>query len=441
MGTVGGLLAAQVPRDLPSGSRELGALALFLLFCGMFAFSLRWLRRGEWFHPWAFPILYLLACCTLPIAFLIGFNEPLANPGIDPLAVTPRLIAVFGLTAIGLIAGIAAGLRLPRLRRSDRATDVDFGGVLSAGRGLLVVALAARLFVFVNSYGVTYGQGSVAFGLAGALEAIANVVVFAAIVLIVFANVRLERRTLAPADLALLALFVLATLAVGSRGELLAPALFILWAHHAYVRRISFGAVAVTAAIVLVVFQGVSGTRVNEPFLQSPKQAVQRSLGSVATPVQVQSLLMTRVPARQPQLGGSTYTAALVRQAPGPVASSVLGQPTDTGSFEFRRIMGITSPHFGLGFAFPSEAYLNFDLVGVAIAALLLGGLLAFAYRQRAAVPARAIHVLYGILIATLPIGFRSDAVEHMKIILYPMLLLTVVLYLFGRPRASGRLG
>ena len=39
----------------------------------MCVFSFRWLRRGEWFHPWAFPILYLLACCTLPIAYLVGF--------------------------------------------------------------------------------------------------------------------------------------------------------------------------------------------------------------------------------------------------------------------------------------------------------------------------------------------------------------------------------
>ncbi len=436
-----GYLVALVPRELPSGNVELGALALVLLYAAVVAFSLRWLTRGDWFHPAAFPLLYVATCASLPIAYVIAFSEPLANPTIQSFDITPRLIAVFALTVVALAAGIAAGIRLPRLPRLTRERRVEFRHVLYAGRAVLLVALGSRLFTVITTYGLPYGTGSVTFGLTGALQAIAGVALLAGTVVVVLANVRLRRRTLAFPDLALLGSFAFATLLAGSRGELLAPALFVLFAHHTYVRKVGFAPLATAAIVLLVVFQGVSGARAGQGFLADPRLGVERTLGSIATPIQVQSLVMQRVPSRQGYLGGSTYVASAVRQVPGPIANAALGPPDDTASFELRRILEQTNPNFGYGFSLPSEGYLNFGLLGVPLVMVLVGGLLGWAYRQQVPRPSRPVHLLYPILVATLPIAFRSDAVEQMKLVLYPMLLLTAVLYLSswrGQPSPGG---
>jgi hypothetical protein len=342
---------------------------------------------------------------------------------------------------VGLAAGIAAGIRLPRLSGLTRERPVEFHQVLYAGRAVLLVALGARLFTVVTTYGLPYGTGSVTFGFSSALEAVANVVLFAGTVVVVLANVRLRRRTLAFPDLALLAGFAFATLLAGSRGELLAPVLFVLFAHHTYIRKVGLAPLATAAIAILIIFQGVEGARQGKPFLANPQLGIERTLGSIATPIQVQTLVMQRVPSRQGYLGGSTYVASAVRQVPGPIANAALGPPDDTASFQLRRILEQTNPNFGYGFSLPSEGYLNFGLLGVPVVMLLFGGILGWAYRQQAPLPSRPIHLLYPILVATVPIAYRSDALEQLKLVLYPMLLLTVVLYLSSWRRQSNRGG
>jgi len=141
-------------------------------------------------------------------------------------------------------------------------------------------------------------------------------------------------------------------------------------------------------------------------------------------------MLVERVPFETSFLQGSTYVASIERQLPGAIAVAVFGPPTNTASFEFRRLIGFSNPDAGFGFSLPSEGYLNFGLGGVLAAALMLGGLLGYAARRTAIRPTHARHLLYAILLATLPLSFRSDALQQIKTVLYPMLLSMLVLRL-----------
>jgi hypothetical protein len=137
---------------------------------------------------------------------------------------------------------------------------------------------------------------------------------------------------------------------------------------------------------------------------------------------------MRYVPDSEPLRLGSTYVAALQRQLPGPIALEILGPPTDTASFELRQMLGFYDPDAGFGFSLPAEGFLNFGLVGVVGACVVTGLLLGGSYARRpAGLPDRALHVLYPLIVASLPLSLRADAVQQIKTVLYPMVFAAVV--------------
>lgn len=395
------------------------------------------LGRGDWFHPFGFPLLYIGFTLCAPIIYIAGTGQELL--GIGPDGLSPTLVGIALLTIIGVVAGLSTTLALTRDLASDYSYHANPQRLKAFGRAALAVGVAIRAYATVTTFGQPYGTGSVVFGGLNSLETLANFLFFVGVLLVTISNARLYGRIWTASDLALAACFVGAALLAGSRGELVAPIVFALWAHHTLVRPLRpRQALAVTLAIVIV-FQGTAGTRADEAFIEGRTSAVERTLGGVGIPLQVTYILLQYVPQQGGFEHGTTYAAALERQLPGPIGLAVLGPPADTGTFVLRDLTGFRDPNAGLGFAFPAEAYLNFGLPGVLLAGVFLGALFGFAYKRQRTRPSHALHLLYPILIATLPLSFRADAVAQIKTVLYPMMLLGIVFWIARAVPDTGR--
>lgn len=392
--------------------------------------SFRLVKR-DWFHPSAFPLIYLAFVLTLPLVYVVLFDQQIER--VTASDVSPTLVVVFALTLLGVAGGIVPGLRLARDRTATRPRAIDYDRMRALGRVALVLAVALRAYDVYRSSGQVYGYGSVNFGLDSTITTTGDFLFFGGIILVIVGNAMRRSQIATPTDAVLAAAFVVPTLVSGSRGELIAPALFALWARHTYVRPIAVSRAAAFSIATVLIFQGVAGVRAGDEFFAGADQAIERSVTSIGTPVGITSTLLERVPSSEPYRHGGTYLAAVERQLPGALSVALLGPPVDTASFRYREIIGFASPNAGFGFSLPSEGYLNFGVPGVLFAALGVGWLLGFAYRRVASPPTRALNLLYPILIATLPLSFRGDALLQIKTVLYPMMLLFVAYKVCGQ--------
>lgn len=419
-----GVFSPPVMEELTTKDGAAGALVVATLLVVIVSV---WALHRDRFHPLGLPTVYVSLVCVAPLLYIDVTGRPLAS--LSAADLTPAFRAVFVATLISIPIGIWLGLWL--MRRELPAVEkrrVDWNVVLRVGRTVLGAALLLRIGDFVTSYGSAYGTGAVTFGVQGLIETAANIGSLGAIVLICVSHVNLSHPALRPLDVFLGGIFVFVTLASGSRGELIAPIVFILLIQHTYVRPLSTKALASALVLLVVVFQGVGGARANEEFFAGRDLAADRVLVGLSVPAQVQGLLMRYVPDREPLRLGSTYFAALQRQLPGPIALAILGPPTDTASFELRQMLGFYDPGAGFGFSLPAEGFLNFGLIGVVGACLVTGFLLGGSYARRpAGLPDRALHVLYPLLVASLPLSLRADAVQQIKTVLYPMVFAAVV--------------
>jgi len=294
---------------------------------------------------------------------------------------------------------------------------------------MILIAIVMRAYSTARGWGTPYGTGSVDFGTNGTIQTTTEFLIVTGSALIVLAQVQLRGAVAAPVDLVLFGAFCVITLVAGGRGELLAPVVFALWLYHRDVRRISLRALAGGCVIVVLLFQAIQGVRAGDSPLSTPRATIERTLTSVGVPMQATSLTTASVPALADHRLGDTYVESLKRQLPGTIAVKLWGEPSETGTFVLRRIIGFNSPDAGLGFALPAESYLNFGVSGSLVIALLIGLLFGYAYQKQVAVrPSRASHVLYGFLIATLPLSLRADAVLQIKAVLYPMVAIAVIL-------------
>jgi len=415
---------------------------LTLLSVGLAAsvgfFGLLHVARRDWFHPAALPMIYVISALMAPVAYLGILGESL-GAGLEASAISPLLLATFCGTIAGLGAGVALGLQIfPRRREARASLDPYLFRLI--GRGLLVVAVPIRLGIVLSRAGEQYGQGQLdrLFTAEAALDNFTATAFFAGVLMIVVANSIMRRRPLAGVDLGLVLAFAVATLVAGARGELIAPALAILWAYQTYVRRIPTFAVVALLAGFIVLFQGVGGARGGEQFYGGGAVVIERTLGGLATPLQTTAWVIAKVPETHPFTEGSTYLAAVKRQLPGPLAARLFDRPDDTGAFVLRRIIGFSNPNQGFGFSATAEGYLNFGLAGSLGVALLFGLLLGWAYRWWRTPPTRALEFLYPILLCTLPYNLRADALAQLKSVLYPLALLAVACYFArGRERST----
>ena len=414
-------MAAILALDLPqaiSGALLLLAVSTVALIVGRFG-----LARGDWFHPYVFPLGYVTLSLTAPAIYLGLAGRPLEAL---PNAVTLEMAALF----IAVILGLAAGLSLSLARLGSglvTGTDngLDYRRMLKVGRVSLLAATALKLYAVSGQLGEAYGTNSVSFGATHSIDVIAGFLVLAGLALASVANVQLCGTVLSKVDAAVVSAFALTTLASGGRDELIAVMLFLAWAQHTLVRRIRLVPILAASLTLVVVLQGVVGVRAGESVVGGVAPFLDRTMTSIGTPTFDASETIRRVPKEREYELGATYSAAIKRQLPGPLAVKLFGEPDDTGAYVFRDLIGFDDPNAGFGFSLPSEAYLNFGIAGGAGVAVIVGVFLGYAFRRARSPAIRPVHLLYPIALASLPTALRSDALGQLKSVLYPMAALT----------------
>jgi len=410
-------------------TRITGTAVSALVVAGVLFFLFR-LVSGDWFHPLAFPLAYVTLTLIGPVLFILATGTPIGSSTKKDL--TPTLLAVFVLTVVGMAVGSVAALVVFRGRARLRAGTgrqgaVDYALLRRVGRSIILLTIVLRASEIPGALSHPYGFGAVIYNVDAMARAATNILVFAAVILISISNAQLHRRVLLTGDYLLFGAFVFFTLLTGNRGELVGPALFALYVHHAYVRPMRLWRGILLGLVVVAVFTAVGQYRVGQGLPTDSTTLASRAMVPVSTPVLVTNNVIKTVPSKHPFTHGSTYLESIRRQLPGPIAVELFGPPNATGSFVYRQLISYTNPNAGFAFSVPSEAYLNFGLAGAFGVAAILGLLIGYAYRRQSARPSRAVHVLYPILIAALPLSLRSDAVQQVKLVLYPMILLALL--------------
>jgi hypothetical protein len=386
-------------------------------------------------HPFGFPFAYISLTLCLPILYILVTRLPIG--GVGPADVTLIVVEVFLATIVGFAAGVAVGLVLTS-RKTEPVADsarVDFRRALVWGRRIEVLAVACQAFLFPGLISHAYGFGSLGYGPKIWLGTISSGLIFIGVAVTAVANLQLTGSPLNRTDIRLFVAFAVLTLVAGARGELIAPALFLAWMRHTYVKPVKFWKGLAGGMVMVLLFAAVSANRVHAALPFNSRDAfVERTLGAVSTPLWLTTVEVQHVPSDYPFTRGSTYVAAIGRQLPGPVARAILGPPTNTGSQVFRKIIGFNDPNAGFSFSLPSEGYLNFGIAGALAAAILVGLFFGYAYKRVSPRPSKPVHLLYPVLFATLPLNLRSDAVLQIKSVLYTMIGITLV-FAFARLR------
>jgi len=396
----------------------------------------------DWFHPLVFPIIYITVALFAPVCYILLSGKSI--PTITPAELTSTVAEALALTVLGVSAGSLASLAIVRFHpfsptQPSRAgppptaasPPFSYATLRSLGRFILTLSVVLRVFWLATVYGRPYGAGSVATattaGLSGLVDSISVTAFFVGVILVVLANVEIRGVLGRRQEFLLAAAFTILTLLGGKRGVLIAPFLFVLWAYHTYIRQLRTWLLVITLVTVLLVFQGVAATRAGGAFFSGTSSATQQTLSSISSPLFTTIQVVAEVPTGHAYYDGATYLAALYRQLPSPLADSLFGPPNDTGAYVFRQLIGFQSPNAGYDFSIPAEGYLNFGLAGDLAAGLVIGILLGAAYRTRRSAPTRARHIFYPLLLCTLPLALRSDALGTIKSVLYPMLILAAV--------------
>ena len=390
----------------------------------------------DWFHPLLYPLIYIEVVLFAPTLYVLIKHENL-SVWVSMSNITSRLLEALGLTGVGIGLGMAITLILTdgkkQSNKHNSVTATDFYFIRRCGRWLLFLAVVLQVESWRRLAGTAYGASQTTYGTTSTLATIGPGLLFVSIILIVVGNVKLRNRwILGVQDILLFAVEAVLTLSRGGRADILAPLLFILWAHHTYVKRLSVSILVVLTVFVLALFTTVGYVR--EPAGTARPSVIQSSLVDIASPTFITANVVSDVPEGHSYYMGTTYVAAVERQLPGFIANRLLGSPATatmpTGSYAYRDLIGFTNPNQGYGFAFPAESYINFGMTGVFVAAAGLGWLLAWSYRRCRSDPNRALDLLYPVLIANLPDAFRTDALGDLKMILYPMIILAVVFHI-----------
>lgn len=424
--TVGGVLAVALAPSEREGLRVLLGLVSGILLTSLLA---RFLGRRDWFHPLSLPAVYVGIVLTVPVMFVLWTGQSLDLLRESDLS--PEALTVLGLTLAGLLLGLNLGLLRRFPTRSRGATERRF--MVLSGRALLVTATAARMAeLLLTSPSQAYGEGQLAFDAESSVRTFVNGAVLVSIILTsIGQSDSLKSRLLAPVDWTLFLLFSAATLATGARAPLLAPCLFLAWVYNGRIKRITWRVGLPLLIVAILVFQFVGVVRLSnsERFLRETS-ATQRTLQGLSSPVLITANVVQRVPEQREFLLGSTYWAAVKRQLPGPLSRHLFGFPDDTGTFVYRRLIGFESEDHGFGFAFPAEAYINFGFPGALMISFFFGLIFSWSYRFADVRAVRGQGVLYPLMLATLPYGFRADALTHLKLVLLPLVGVSVFFWI-----------
>jgi len=432
----------------------LGLCLVFLAVLGIpLLLGLRRSLHRDWFHPLAYPAVYFVIALFLPDIFELATNTSVSAA--FPIAdISTRLLIVLGLTCAGFLSGLTFLLAIQSSVPHNRADNgrssvtksmIDYRRLRTYGRWLLFLGLVAGALRWYLHRGAAYGANQTSYGSASTATTIAGGLLFIGTILVAVSNGRLtHQRTLTRQDDVLFVGCAAFSLLSGSRGDLLPPLLFLLWAHHTYIRRLRIRLLLPLTVILLVLFAIVAHVREPSTTLTSASGApihhsvVDSTLNDISSPSWLTANILVLVPSEHAFYGGVTYVADIERQLPGFVSNALLGpvstSSTPTGTYAYRELIGYTDSNVGFGFSFPSESYLNFGMVGTFVIAGLVGLFMAWAYRRHSPSASRPLHLIYPVAIAILPNVVRTDALGGIKLILYPCIFLYIAYLLAKRP-------
>ncbi|MEP6526113.1 MAG: O-antigen polysaccharide polymerase Wzy [Nocardioidaceae bacterium] len=377
------------------------------------------------FHPCVFPVVYLHISFLFPTWLLLINGEPLLGFTRADLSPDTSLLVAVSLVTYDLGSLLALG-RGASSRPSEHPTAPGF--LLVVGRALTLLLIAQSVFTWIHGGAGTRGLAQTSFTTADSLSAFALVFAPAATLLLAWGGRGVDHHgspRLLPSDLVLLSALLVMTSVNGARGSSLVIVLTVLlvYSHHLAKRWVIPVALLLVLVGAVVISAYRSGAAVGT-VSQSPAHRIADDW-SVAT----YSIGATAqaVPSQRDFEWGRTYLVSAVRQVPSPISNRLLGPPTDSASYIFRDLIHFNNPDQGLGYTLPAEGYLNFGWAGLIAVSLLYGAAVSYSHRWFR-VGNRSLNCLYLIVVATLPLSVRSDALGAVKAVLYPYLLIGGVL-------------
>jgi hypothetical protein len=334
------------------------------------------------------------------------------------------------LVVVGYIIGVGATFALttsvePSIACNSRRL-FRYREMRTAGFSIMALGAASQLLAAVLGRGTTYGANQLQYGLPSIFGSGADTALLVGLILVTVTSshtIQHDRlwTLLRRREWAVLSIYLLAVAVTGDRAGLIAPVVYMAWVYSTHVQVIALKWIMAGLLLTLIAGTIISNYRHNNDLSAgSPGIIIQNAAGDVSSSAWLTQQTVLHVPSTENYMHGSTYLAALESQLPGPLARAV-GAPTRTASAVFRNIIGFYDPNQGFAESFPSEAYLNFGLIGCLGAGIFLGALMGWAWQRHQALARRPRDLLYPVLLAGLVYGFRSDALTQIKDALYPM--------------------
>lgn len=399
------------------------------------------------FRPTAIPLLYLCLVFLGPPMFMWATGSPIGS--VQTSTITTATVSIAGLFLLGYVCGAVLFRRAPSIGDFLAHSWSDFESrtsrfVVTAGRFMLAASLAAKVYQVATTGSIAdgaYGANQLDYSLGTTVAVVGEGLVAAGALLVMYGNTVSRGYPVRGLDTLLLgAILAISMFLLGSRGEAIAPIVMFAWFHVRSGRRVRILPALVVIVAVIAVFELVSNLRAAGPAV-TPISPLENMLFQVSSPTLLSYNVSMLVPESSPFTQGSTYIASLGALLPGALTRAVFGDVSGTGALYYRELIHFDNPNQGWGFAYPTEAYLNFGFFGVFVMALLLGAFLSVAFRKAVTItPAdRLWPVVYPLVISYIPYGIRSDALAQMKSVLYPLIMMGFVLIVartYGRMKS-----
>ena len=380
------------------------------------------LGRAGAASPFGFGAIYSGFVILAPASYVILLDRPL-QPFINDSSVRPQTIELLFGSWTAIVAGICvASLFMRPLSEVQRDRSALSGIVpgpldITAARVLLVAALSIRILTLVLFGRNSFLQQTSLTGIS-ALEPAVTLALIVSAVLYAGAT-RSDSSVFRRADFVLFCAFGLASIAIGSRGELLAPIIILFLSRRNITKRTLIAGVAGIVGLLLA-FVVVENTRSAAAAAAASTSIESVVLHPISSPTRVADHLVSFE--AEPR-NGSTYLWSLVYALPGPAGTAIGGPTHGTATLEYHEVIDFRGPG-GLGFNVLAEPYLNFGRRIIGPAGFLTG----LAINWLANVSARGTHLwrrsISLALVASVPALLRTDALAVLNTIALPTLFL-----------------
>lgn len=391
-------------------------------------------RHRDLFHPSVFMLGYLATVALGPISYMALTGNALSRISMSNLHQQTGVLMV---ASVGswMFANVAYSLVNSRTRSEifEAGQLVPPGSSLklveSVGRVLLVGALLLKIAQVLMFAGRSYGEAQTTFDLFFAVSTAAEGVLLVAIAAVAYGRSHTGgTKLLASIDWVLLvAIFVLAGALLGSRSELIAPSLLLLW-FYSRNRRLRARFLILLLPVVLTISNYIGNTRGSGLANSAELGTIGRWLVDVASPTMISNdLVWLRNFSNLPLMYFDTYIAAVQYMLPGFIARNLFSGLPGTGAFIYRDVIQFDDPDAGFGFSQFSEAYLAGGILGAVLFFFGLSFVSLWSYRRAASHQSVFSQLFFPLILSTFPYGLRSDALGFGKSVIYPLIIVSLI--------------